>query len=63
MNLEKEAQRATQMLKHKVFDVLRRHHKGEVVIQFTDGTRLFVDQQPDGLELSITENVDKTDRS
>ncbi len=57
MNLEEESHKATRMLKNKVIDVLWRHQPCEVVIQFTDGTRLFIDQTSDGLELSITEGM------
>lgn len=43
------------MLRGKVVSVVWRHRKGEIGIEFTDGTRLFVDQTPVGVELSITE--------
>jgi len=52
--LDEEAKRATQMLKGKVVSVVWRHREGELGIQFTDGTRLFANQTPSGLELSIT---------
>jgi hypothetical protein len=54
--LEDEASRATELLKGKeVIEVLR-HRGSEMVIIFTDGTRLFVDVKPEKteLELSIT---------
>jgi hypothetical protein len=53
--LEIEARRATEKLRGKVVSVVWRHREGEVGIEFTDGTRLFVDQTPVGVELSITE--------
>ena len=53
--LEKEAQRATEMLKGKAVLKIFRHRTGEFGIEFTDGTRLFIDHQTDGLEISITE--------
>lgn len=56
-DLEKEAQQATRMLSHKVVHALWRHRPGEVVIQFADGTRLFIDRTSDDLELSITEGM------
>ena len=54
VNLEQEALRATEMLKGKIVAAVIRHRESEVLIQFTDGTRLFVDQTPVGVELSIT---------
>ncbi|NNG01605.1 MAG: hypothetical protein HKM93_19610 [Desulfobacteraceae bacterium] len=54
MDLEKEAKRATDMLNGKTIYQVLRHRVGEVCIECTDGTRLFVDHQPDGIELSIT---------
>ena len=54
-NLKNEATKATEMLKGKVVSVVFRHRVGEFGIEFTDGTRLFVDHVKDGLELSITE--------
>lgn len=55
IELENEAQQATAMLQGKVVQVVWRHRPGEVGIQFTDGTRLFVDHTASGVELSITE--------
>ena len=56
MTLEEEARWATELLKGKVVDVVWRHRPKEIGIRFTDGTRLFVDHEPEGLELSITED-------
>ncbi len=53
-NLQKEAKQLTKMLKGKTVDVVWRHREEEVGIQFTDGTRLFIDQTPNGLGYSIT---------
>ena len=52
--LESEAARATELLKGKVVHIVWRHREKEVAIQFTDGTRLFVDLVATGLDLSIT---------
>jgi len=41
--LEIEAQRATTLLKGKVISVVWRHRSSEVGMEFTDGTRLFVE--------------------
>ncbi len=56
--LELEAARATEMLRGKTVWTVWRHRQGEVTVQFTDGTRLFVDHTSDGVELSITEGSD-----
>jgi len=53
-NLKKEARQLTKMLRGRTVDVVWRHRKKEVGIQFIDGTRLFIDQTPDGLDYSIT---------
>jgi hypothetical protein len=53
--LEDEALRATDLLKGKTVQTVWRHRQKEVGIEFTDGTRLFVDQTDAGLDLSITE--------
>ncbi len=52
--LRKDALQTTRMLKGKTVDVVRRHRNEEICIQFTDGTTLFVDQTPNGLDFSIT---------
>ena len=54
MDLKKDARQMTRMLKSKVVQRVWRHRKKEIVIQFTDGTTLFVDQDPNGLDISIT---------
>jgi molybdopterin-binding protein len=54
MNLEEESERATQMLKGKVVALVTRHRNEEVCVEFSDGTRLYVDRSEDGVELSIT---------
>lgn len=53
-DLEAEGQRATEMLKGKVVQTVWRHRPGEVGIEFTDGTRLYLDTTEGGIELSIT---------
>jgi len=50
----KEAEEATALLRGKEVATVWRHCKGEIGIEFTDGTRLFVDKTPGGVELSIT---------
>jgi hypothetical protein len=51
--LKAEGRRASRMLKGKIVRVIRRHRTGEVLIEFQDGTRLFVDAKGDEIELSI----------
>jgi hypothetical protein len=52
MTLEEEAERATALLLGKVVKRIVRHRDREVLIQFADGDRLFVDGES-SLELSI----------
>jgi len=58
--LRKEAKEATKMLKGKIVDKVWRHRPKEIGIQFTDGSRLFVDMETEGLELSITDDKGST---
>jgi hypothetical protein len=53
--LARESARATDMLLGKTVARLVRHQNSEVLVEFSDGTRLFVDYRDGGLELSITE--------
>jgi hypothetical protein len=52
--LEDEATKLTNSLRGRTVKVVRRHRLGEVMIEFDDGTRLFVNNIPDGLEFSVT---------
>lgn len=52
--LEDEAERSSEMLCGKVVARVIRNRPTEVLLEFTDGTRLFVDRTADALELSIT---------
>jgi hypothetical protein len=53
-DLEDEARKLTDLLQGKTVKVVIRHRSREVVIEFDDGTRLFVDNISDGLEFSVT---------
>jgi hypothetical protein len=53
-DLENEAATATKLLEGKSVKVVRRHRANEVMIEFDDGTRLFVDSISDPLDLSVT---------
>jgi hypothetical protein len=52
--LEEESSRATEMLAGKVVARVVRHREGEVLVEFEDGTRLFVDHTQTDVEISIT---------
>jgi hypothetical protein len=52
-DLDDEADRATEMLTGRSVRVVRRHRETEVLIEFEDGTRLFINSGS-ALELSIT---------
>lgn len=54
MDIENEAKEATKLLEGKIVSNVFRHRIEEVGIEFTDGTRLFIDIKAEGLELSIT---------
>lgn len=52
--LEQESSRATEMLAGKVVARIVRHREAEVLVEFTDGTRFFVNRAEQGVELSIS---------
>jgi hypothetical protein len=56
VTLDEEAKHATELLAGKVVQTVSRHRPEEVLIQFTDGTRLFVDINGTSLELSIADS-------
>lgn len=53
-SLSDEARTATDLLRGKAVKHVARHRAGEVLIEFEDGTRLFVDAPSERVELSIT---------
>jgi hypothetical protein len=53
-DLNEEAARATAMLQGKTVARVIRNRPGELVIEFEDGTRVFVDRSETGIEVSIT---------
>jgi hypothetical protein len=59
MRLQEESRRATRMLKHKAVRRISRCRRKEVLIEFTDGTRFYVDWQEKALELSITRGIER----
>lgn len=59
--LSSEAKDAEDMLRGRIVARIWRHRPKELGIEFTDGSRLFVDGQESGLELSITgTEIDET---
>lgn len=52
-NLQQEAKRATTLLKGKIVTKCIRNKPNEIIITFSDGTRIFIDSKSN-LELSIT---------
>jgi hypothetical protein len=59
--LKKEAADLQRLLKGKTLNVVRRHRAKEVVLEFIDHTRLFVDWTEDGFEFSVTGTDDNED--
>lgn len=57
--LQTEASRMTEMLSNKTVSHICRHKDTEVLIEFKDGTRLFVDVDGNSLEFSITGDFDE----
>jgi len=58
-SLHEEAAKMTSMLKGKSVARVFRHRKKEVGIEFTDGARLFIDWEPNGvLDFSIEDEQD-----
>jgi hypothetical protein len=55
MTLDEESKTASDLLEGKVVAKIVRHRPTEVLIEFTDGTRLFADHQAGAIELSITD--------
>lgn len=60
MTLEEEQERAEKLLKGRTISKIWRHRPNEVVIQFEDGGRLFVDADTP-LELSVTDMGENDD--
>ena len=56
MTLEQEAEKLMKLIKGKTVKRVWRHRPGEIAIEFDDKdrTRLFVNNNPDGLDISVT---------
>ena len=59
MDLSTETHQATKILKGKIVASVKKLHKKELLIEFTDSTRLFVDWKENELELSITDSIEE----
>ena len=57
--LPEEANDLTRLLSGKTVKLTRRHRASELMIEFTDGTCLFVNGDAAGLEFSVTCGKDK----
>jgi hypothetical protein len=56
MTLAQEAARAQRLLSGKRVAQVRRHRASEIILEFSDGTRLFIDGRDKAeIELSITD--------
>jgi len=53
-NLKEESIKVTKLLEGRKVQAVVRNKPSEVLIQFTDGSRLFIDINNEDLELSIT---------
>jgi hypothetical protein len=53
-HLDDESMKITALLKGKAVIGSWRHRADELVLEFGDGTRIFVESTQDGLEISIT---------
>lgn len=56
--LATDAKKVTRVLAGKTVKAVRRHRTTEILILFTDGTRLLVDHTVDGLELTMANESD-----
>jgi hypothetical protein len=56
--LATDAKKVTRVLAGKTVKAVRRHRTTELLILFTDGTRLLVDRTTEGLELTMANESD-----
>jgi len=52
--LKDEEKNLKELLENRIVSNIHRHKKSELVIVFSDGTKLLIDQSDDALELSVT---------
>jgi hypothetical protein len=53
MTLQDEATELTRQLKGKALRSVRRYHPKELVLDFTDGLRLYISQDENGLDFAV----------
>lgn len=53
MTLDEEAERLKELLSRKIVTTVYRHRANEIVVEFSDGSRMFVDAST-ALEISVT---------
>ena len=53
-DIKDEAMRATELLAGKIVRSVFRHRENELIIEFEDETRLFIDSADATIEISIT---------
>jgi hypothetical protein len=63
MTLRSEAAKLQRLLRGKAIARVRRLREKELLLEFDDGTRLYVDHEGDGLEFSVTDGPKATSKS
>jgi hypothetical protein len=53
-DLAQEERRLSELLAGKIVKIVKRHRNTELLLEFTDGTRLYVDCPEAKLEMSVT---------
>jgi hypothetical protein len=56
-DLDREGQRLTELLAGKTIKIAKRHRETEIMLEFLDGARLFVNCAQNAMEISVTEGV------
>lgn len=54
-NLDKEAENIKSILDGKIISDIKRFNTDEILLQFSDGTRFYINKKDPGLEFSITD--------
>ena len=60
LTLEQEVAELGRLLVGKTVARIWRHRPSELVLEFVDGTRLFIDHKTDSLEISVTGADDRS---
>ena len=59
--MESQAEDITALIQGKSVRTVRRHRASEVMIEFTDGTRIFIDSPGAVLDVSVTGGKSEAD--